>query len=82
MTYMEMYSSGRKRAHSKCVRSARAQGFDSLHLRVKTGERIRPPVLCFGVISECPGWEPDSGQRDDKLSFLASLGEKQIRREP
>ena len=29
----EMYSSGRKRSHSKCDRSARARGFDSHHLR-------------------------------------------------
>lgn len=30
---MEMYSSGRKRSHSKCDRSARARGFDSHLLR-------------------------------------------------
>ena len=32
---MEMYSSGRKRSHSKCDRSARARGFDSHHLRLQ-----------------------------------------------
>ena len=31
--FQEMYSSGRKRSHSKCDRSARARGFDSHHLR-------------------------------------------------
>ena len=31
-----MYSSGRKRSHSKCDRSPGARGFDSHHLRQKT----------------------------------------------
>jgi hypothetical protein len=34
-SYMELYSRGRKRSHSKCDRPFGVQGFESLQLRVK-----------------------------------------------
>ena len=55
---LEMYSSGRKRSHSKCDRSARARGFDSHHLRLQrkqiqaAGKWIHFPAVC--VILSAP----------------------------
>ncbi len=57
--YLEMYSSGYKRSHSKCDRSARARGFDSHHLRlmiqadffVFVPSKTTPDLLGLGVFN-------------------------------
>ena len=81
---MEMYSSGRKRSHSKCDRSARARGFDSHHLRLQrkqiqaAGKWIHFPAVC--VILSAPSC--GEGNRPRSPGRLKACGLSLMRLSP